>query len=62
MFLRKALLDNVTRSIFISCILSTFLRIGGGGHIVRSRSIKTNLIIFASIRMSTIGGPFNANF
>jgi len=54
MFIRKALLDNKTRSIFISCILSTFLRIGGGWNIVRSRSIKTNLIIFASSRMFTI--------
>jgi hypothetical protein len=33
------------------------LRIGGGWHIVRSRSIKTNLIIFASTIISTIGLP-----
>jgi hypothetical protein len=57
MFVRKALLDNETRSIVILCILNTFLRIGGGWHIVRSRSIKTDLIIFASTRMSTIGVP-----
>jgi hypothetical protein len=57
MFIRKALLDNRTRGICISCIISTFLRIGGGWHIVRSRSIKTHLIIFASTRMSTIGVP-----
>jgi len=57
MFTRKALLDNGTRSNVISCILNTFLRIGGGWHIVRSRSIKTDLIICASTRMSTIGVP-----
>jgi len=52
--MRKALLDNGTRSIVISCMLSIFLRIGGDWHIAKSRSIKTNLIIFASIRMSAI--------
>jgi hypothetical protein len=57
MFIRKALLDNGTRNIVISCILGTFLRIGGGWHIAKSRSIKTNLIIFANTRMSTIGVP-----
>jgi hypothetical protein len=57
MFIRKALLDNRTKSIVISCIINTFLRIGGGWHIVRSRNIKTDLIIFASTRMSTIGVP-----
>jgi len=57
MFIRKALLDNGTRSIVISCILNTFLSIGGGWHIVRSRSIKTDLIISASTKMSTISVP-----
>jgi hypothetical protein len=57
MFIRKALLHNGTRSIVISCILSTFLRIGGDWHIVRSRSNKTNLIIFVSIKMSTLWVP-----
>ncbi len=54
MFIRKALLDNGTSSIVISCMLNTFLRIGGDWHIVRSRNIKINLIIFASIKMSAI--------
>ncbi len=51
------MLDNKTRSIFISCILSIFLRIGGGWHIVRSRSIKPISSFFASTIMSTIAVP-----
>jgi hypothetical protein len=54
MFIRKALLDNGTRSIVISYMLSTFLKIGGDWHIVRSRNIKIDLIIIASIKMSAI--------
>jgi hypothetical protein len=54
MFIRKALLDNGTRSIVISYMLSTFLKIGGDWHIVRSRNIKIDLIVFASIKMSAI--------
>jgi len=49
------------RSIKISCILNTFLRIKGGWPIASIRRIKIDLINFVGIGMFTkIKGPLDA--
>jgi hypothetical protein len=61
MFIRKTLLDNGTRSIVISCMFNTFLRIKEIGILLEVETSKS-ISSFSQVSKCPPYGYFNANF